>query len=190
MRHAAPVRRELGVATVFNFLGPLANPARVRRQVVGVGDSAMAERMLGVLEANGAIHAMVVHGDDGLDELSTTAASTVIESRAGEGRTTYRVDPEELGLTRRAPEELRPTGGAGAGLEASAQAARAVIAGEPGPHRDVVLLNTAAGLVVAGRVENLREGIVLAAATIDSGAAGAALEHLVRVSRQAAESGL
>lgn len=182
MRHAGPVRRELGIATVFNFLGPLANPARARRQVVGVGDPAMAEKMLGVLEANGAVHAMVVYGHDGLDELSTAALSTVLETGGpGGGRRSYVVDPVQLGLALAGPGALR-----GGEPAENAEAARRILGAEPGPHRDVVLLNSAAALVVAGKAPDLGAGLEIAAASIDSGAAAAALDQLVRVSQEAA----
>jgi anthranilate phosphoribosyltransferase len=184
MRHAIPVRRELGIATVFNFLGPLANPARVVRQVVGVGDPAMAEKMLGVLEANGAVHAMVVHGQDGLDELSTVAPSTVLES-AGGVRRTYEVDAASLGLGRATGADLR-----GGQPAENAAAARRVLAGEAGPHRDVVLLNAAAAFVVAGRAGSLAEGLAAGMASIDSGGAAGALDRLVEVSQRCAGEGL
>lgn len=184
MRHAVPVRRELRIPTVFNFLGPLANPAFVRRQVVGVGDPSMAERMAGVLEANGALHAMVVYGHDGLDELSTAAPSTVIEIQASERRT-YEVDPAELGLEPCGRDAL-----AGGDAATNAAAVRDILAGEAGPRRDVVLLNAAAGFVVAGRVPDLAAGIELARVTVDSGAAKAALAHFVESSQKAAAEGL
>jgi anthranilate phosphoribosyltransferase len=193
MRHATPVRRELGVPTAFNFLGPLANPARVRRQVVGVGDPAMAEKMARVLVAGGATHVVVVHGADGLDELSTTGPSVMYEWKgagAGSGaeplpagvridRTT--VDPAELGL---APAVLSDLLGGDAGT--NAKAALRVLAGEPGPQRDVVLLNAAAGLLAADVAGGLAEGLVMAAASIDGGHARACLDRLVAVSVDAA----
>lgn len=180
MRHAAPVRRELGIATVFNFLGPMANPAHVVRQVIGVGDATMATKMLGVLEANGAEHAMVVHGSDGLDELSTVAPSMVLEVRSGERRS-FEVDARDLGLAPASRESLR-----GGDAAANAAAARRVLAAEHGPHRDVVLLNAAAALVVAGRAADLPAGLSVAAASIDSGSAATALERLVAASAAAA----
>ncbi|HEV2361768.1 MAG TPA: anthranilate phosphoribosyltransferase [Acidimicrobiales bacterium] len=183
MRHAIPVRRELGIATVFNFLGPLANPAHARRQVVGVGDRSMAEKMLGVLEANGAVHAMVVYGHDGLDELSTVGPSTVLESKAGERRS-FVVEPSELGLPTADAASLK-----GGKPEENASAARAVLSGERGPHRDVVLLNAAAGLVVAGVAADLPAGLELGAQSVDSGAAMAALDGLVATSNAAAAEG-
>ena len=181
MRHAAPVRSELGVATMFNFLGPLANPARARRQVVGVSDPAMAEKMLGVLVANGARHAMVVHGADGLDELSTTGPSTVIEVREDAPARHYRVDPAELGLPPATLEDLR-----GGDAATNAELVRRVLGGAPGPHRDIAVLNAAAGLVVAGVSPDLAEGMARAASLIDDGAARRVLDDLVRTSQAAA----
>jgi len=192
MRHAGPVRRELGVPTAFNFLGPLANPARVRRQVVGVGDPAMAPKMARVLAAGGAVRALVVHGADGLDELSTTGESTIYEWRAPEdygtgtdpGQPTpaelepFTVDPATLGLDRSRLEDLL-----GGDAATNATLARRVLAGDPGPHRDIVLLNAAAGLVAAGSSDDLASGLVLAAKAIDEGRAEAALERLVSVSQ-------
>jgi anthranilate phosphoribosyltransferase len=182
MRHAGPTRRELGVPTAFNFLGPLANPARVRRQVVGVGDPAMAEKMCRVLVANGADRVAVVFGSDGLDELTTTGPSTMVRWGSGEadGPTVVAVDPSALGLALARPEELR-----GGDATANASFARAVLEGEAGPHRDIVVLNAAAALVVGGRVPDLESGVALAAATIDAGRAAGALDALVAVSQAA-----
>ena len=176
LRHAGPARRELGIPTAFNFLGPLANPARVRRQLVGVSDPTMAERMLGVLEARGSDHVLLVHGHDGLDELTTTTTSTIHELEAGEVRT-WVLDPQDVGLALAKPEELR-----GGDPQANAGIARAVLAGETGPPRDVVLLNAGAALVAAGSAMSVSEGLVLAAKSIDGGGAAAALERLVAVS--------
>lgn len=177
MRHAGPPRRELGVPTVFNYLGPVANPARVRRFLLGVGDPAMAERMALVLGARGADRALVVHGDDGMDELTTTATSTVLELVDGELRR-WSVDPAALGLAPARREDL-----AISGPEEAALAAKRVLGGEPGPHRDIVVLNGAAGLVVAGLAADLTEGLALARAAIDEGRAAAALERLVLLSQ-------
>jgi anthranilate phosphoribosyltransferase len=182
MRFAIPVRRELGVPTVFNFLGPLANPARAGLQVVGVSDPAMADKMLGVLLANGSKRAMVVHGADGLDELSTTGPSTVLEAGAAGEVRRYTVDPAELGLAPSSLEELR-----GGDAAANAEVVRAVLAGTRGPHRDIAVLNAAAGLVVAGISPDLAQGVQRARSVIDEGAADAVLENLVRTSREAAE---
>ena len=183
MRHAGPTRRELGVPTVFNFLGPLANPARVRRQVVGVSDPAMAEKMLGVLVANGAVHTLVVYGHDGLDELTTTDSSTVFEFRDGDVRS-YVVDPIALGLQRASPEHIR-----GADAATNAELARRVLAGEKGAHRDIVLLNAAAGIVAGGLAADVLEGLAKAAEAVDEGRAEERLDRLVEVSQAAASAG-
>ena len=180
LRHAGPTRRELGVPTVFNFLGPLVNPARPRRQVVGVSDRALAQTVLGALEVNGAVHAMVVYGHDGLDELTTTTTSTALELREGAVRA-VEVDPASLGLARAAPEQLR-----GGTATESAALARRVLAGDAGPHRDLVVLNAAAGLVVAGVASDLATGVEAARASLDGGAAAAALDRLVAASQAAA----
>ena len=179
MRHAVPVRRELGVPTVFNFLGPLANPARVRRQVVGVSDPRMAEKVVGVLKANGAQRALVVYGHDGLDELSTAARSTVYDLGGDEVRT-YTVDPATLGLAPAEPGDLR-----GGDATTNADLARRVLDGEAGAHRDIVVLNAAAALVVADRAATLAEGVQLARTAIDDGSAAGVVEALVRVSTAA-----
>ena len=175
-RHAGPVRRELGVPTVFNFLGPLANPARPGRQVVGVSNPAMAEKMAGVLAANGVRRAMVVYGHDGFDELTTTTTSTVIDLVDGEV-TTRTVDPSELGLPAATIDDVR---GGDAGT--NAEIVRRVLAGERGPYRDIVLLNAAAAGVVAGLADTLSEGLEVAAASLDEGRAGDVLDRLVKSS--------
>jgi anthranilate phosphoribosyltransferase len=185
MRYAAPVRKELGIPTVFNYLGPLANPGRARFQVVGVSNPAMADTMLGVLAANGARRAMVVYGDDGLDEISTTGPSTVHEL-VGDGAgdyemTRYRIDPAELGFAPATIEQLR-----GGDAAVNADAIRQVIGGQSSPHRDIAVLNAAAALVVIGQVSDLPEGVSLAGKVIDDGRANRVLEELVRVSVSAA----
>jgi anthranilate phosphoribosyltransferase len=180
MRHAVPTRREIGIPTVFNFLGPLANPARLRRQVLGVSDARMAERMVGVLQARGSERALVVHGHDGLDELTTTSPSTVLDLHGGEVRT-YVVDAADLGLARATAEDLK-----GGDVDTNADLARRVLAGEPGPHRDLVALNAAAGLVAAGVAEDLAAGLEDATAAIDDGRAASVLDALVETSRRVA----
>ncbi|HEY4376928.1 MAG TPA: anthranilate phosphoribosyltransferase [Acidimicrobiales bacterium] len=182
MRHAVPTRRELGVPTVFNVLGPLANPGRVRRQVTGVADPSMAERMVQVLEANGTRHALVVYGHDGLDELTTTTTSTVHELRDGV-RTTYDVDPAALGLAPATLDDLR-----GGDAATNARLARAILAGDKGPQRDIILLNAAAGLVAAGIVGSIVDGIAVAAGAIDDGRAAGTLDRLVAESQSAREA--
>ena len=177
LRHAGPTRRELGVATVFNFLGPLANPARPRRQVVGVSEPAMAEKMLGALAANGATRAMVVFGHDGLDELTTTTTSTLLETCDGEVRSTV-VDPRAHGLAPATSDDLR-----GGDAATNAELTRRVLDGQRGPHRDIVLLNAAAGVVVAGLAADLDDGLATAERSLDDGRAGEVLERLVRTSQ-------
>jgi anthranilate phosphoribosyltransferase len=173
MRFAGPPRRELGIPTAFNFLGPMANPAGVTRLMIGVADPSMAERMLGVLAARDCERALVVHGDDGLDELTISTTSQVVELNDGKIEA-YTVDPAALGITLAPREAL--TGGEPA---TNADLARQVLAGEPGPHRDIVSLNAAAGLVTAGLVDDLAAGIEAARAAIDDGRAAGALERLV-----------
>jgi anthranilate phosphoribosyltransferase len=177
MRHSIPTRRELGVPTVFNFLGPLANPAGVRRQLVGVSDHRMAEKMAGVLRARGSERALVVWGHDGLDELTTTTTSTVVELQ-GDSIHSYTLDPAAHGLAIVAAGALR-----GGDAETNAGVARAVLAGETGPHRDIVVLNAAAALVAGAAAGDLAEGLMVAAAAIDDGRAAAALDRLVQVSQ-------
>jgi anthranilate phosphoribosyltransferase len=176
MRHAGPARRELGVPTVFNYLGPIANPARVRRLLMGVGDRAMAEPMLQVLVARRAERAMVVHGDDGMDELTTTTTSSVLEYVDGEVRR-WTLDAADYGLARASRADLAIDG-----PQESAAAAHRVLNGDPGPHRDIVVLNAGAGLLVAGLVASVDEGIAAASASLDEGRAADVLERLVQVS--------
>ncbi len=189
MRFAAPVRRELGVATVFNFVGPLVNPAGATRQLVGVSDPAMAEKMLEVLETFGAVHAIVVFGHDGLDELSTVAKSTLIESvREPDGtfrRRRLEVEPSSFGLGRAALADLQ-----GGDAAENARLALQLLDGEVGPRRDLVCLNAAAALIVAGLADDLADGLAIAEAAIDDGNARAALDRLVATSNVAAQAGL
>jgi anthranilate phosphoribosyltransferase len=181
LRHAGPVRAELGVPTTFNFLGPLANPAGARRQTIGVGDAAMAERMVATLVELGTERALVFFGHDGLDELTTTTTSAVWEVFDGEVHFSN-LDPTELGIPLAFPEDL-----VGGDPAANARLARAVLDGEGGPQRDIVVLNAAAALLAAGVVGDLAGGVEAAVASLDGGRAVAALEGLVKVSREAAE---
>lgn len=180
MRYLGPARKELGVPTTFNFLGPLANPAHVKRQAVGVSDETMATRMLGALRVLGTEQAMVFHGDDGLDELTTSTTSTIHELVDGEVRT-YTLDPLDFGIPRASADTL-----AGGDADSNANAIRAVLGGEKGSHRDIAVLNTAAALVVAGLVPDVGAGTEAAAEAIDDGRAARALDTLVRVSTEAA----
>lgn len=176
MRFAGPVRAELGIPTVFNILGPLSHPGRVRRQVLGVADPARVEVIAEVLAARGAEHSLVVHGHDGLDELTTTDVSTVLTVRDGTV-TRSEFTPEEVGLARRGVDEI-----AVGDPRQNAEIARRVLDGAPGAHRDLVLLNAGAGLVVAGIAADLSDGVERAAAAVDSGAASDRLALLVEVS--------
>jgi anthranilate phosphoribosyltransferase len=174
--HAAPIRRELRVPTVFNFLGPLTNPARPAAQVVGVSDPRMLPLVAQVLARRG-VRAKVFRGEDGLDELTTTGPSRVHETREG-GVHERTLDPVAFGLARAGADDLK-----GGDVETNADIARRVLAGEQGARRDIVLLNAAAALEVAGRVTSIEEGLALAAGSIDSGAASATLERFIAVSR-------
>ncbi len=183
-RFVGPVRRQLGVPTVFNFLGPLANPAGARFQLVGVSDPAMAEKMAGVLGANGSRRAMVIHADDGLDELSVTSTSTVVEL-TGDGENyelcTWRLDATDLGLPRATMADL-----SGGDADFNASAIRAVLGGATGAHRDIGTLNAAAALMVVGMAHDMTAGLALANDAIDNGAAASALERMIEVSRREA----
>lgn len=177
MRFAGPVRTELGIPTVFNFLGPLANPAGATRQVVGVSDARMAERMIGVLASLGSEYAFVVHGEDGLDEFTTTAPSFIHRLKDGE-ITTAEFTPEDFGVPRAEPADLL-----GGDVEDNVAITRAILTGEKGPKRDAAVVNAAPALVVAGLVKGFIDGVAMAAETIDSGAAAETLERAISVSR-------
>jgi anthranilate phosphoribosyltransferase len=181
MKHAGPTRREIGVRTAFNLLGPLTNPAGARRQVIGVADAAAAPRIAAVLQLLGAERALVV-GGEGLDELPLDGTGVIHDVTPG-GIERRAVDTVALGLTRASAAKL-----AGGSPADNARITEAVLRGEPGARRDIVLLNAAAGLVAAGRVADLAEGIDLAALTIDAGLATELLEGL-RAERRATEAG-
>ena len=175
MRFAAGPRREIGVRTVFNVLGPLTNPAGAQAQVLGVADAALGEKMVQVLERLGCHHALVVHGEDGLDEMTLTGPTLVHELKDGALRS-YRVAPEDVGLSRADARAVK-----GGSPAENAAAMRAVLAGQRGPLRDIVLLNSAAALLAADIAATLAEGVSLAAAAIDSGAALAKLDRFVQI---------
>ena len=176
MRHVAQVRTELGTRTIFNLLGPLANPAGAKYQIVGVFGKVWVEPIAQVLALLGTMRAWVVHGSDGLDELTTTGISDVALVDAGKV-STFRISPRNAGLPDARPEDL--TGG---NAVKNAAHIRAVLGGLRGPLRDIVLLNAAAALLVAGKAKTLREGVALASESIDSGKALAVLEALARLS--------
>jgi anthranilate phosphoribosyltransferase len=176
MRHAGPPRKELGVATIFNFLGPLTNPAGATRQALGVSDPRMIEPMVEALGRLGSERVIAFHGDKGLDELATSGPSDVFELAEGTTRR-WTVDPTDLGIESAPLEAV-----AGGSPDENAAAIRAVLGGEGGPRRDIVVLNAAAGLIAAGRAQGMPEGIILAAESIDSGAARGSLESLIAAS--------
>jgi anthranilate phosphoribosyltransferase len=180
MRHAALPRRELGIATIFNFLGPLTNPAGATRQALGVSDRRMLEVMVEALGRLGSERVIGFHGHGGLDELATSGPSEVVELRAGRLER-WELDPRALGLP-----AARLADVAGGTAEDNARAIRSVLAGTPGARRDITLLNAAAGLVAAGLAETMEAGLEGAAAAVDSGAAGAALDALVDASQAVA----
>jgi len=175
MRHVGPVRTQLGVPTVFNYLGPLSHPAGVVRQVIGVSDPRLAATVVGALAERGSPRAMVVTGSDGMDELTTTGPSTLHELRDG-AVTSREFDPVEVGIPIVAPSAI-----AGGDAAANARIAERVFGAESGAHRDIVCLNAAAGLVVAGVVDDLAAGVAAAQRSIDSGAARRVLDRLVEV---------
>ncbi len=176
MRHAGGTRRELGVPTIFNFLGPLTNPAGATRQALGVSDPRMVEKMVHTLGRLGSKHVLAFHGDQGLDELSTSGPSQVYELVEGEVRQ-WTIDPEELGLPTAPLEAV-----AGGSAPENAALIREVLEGKPGARRDIVVLNAAAGLLAAGRSETVEAGLDAAAEAIDSGAAADRLEALIATS--------
>jgi anthranilate phosphoribosyltransferase len=178
MATAGGARREIGVRTVFNVLGPLTNPARAEHQIVGVATSALAPKMAEVLRRLGSTHALVVHGDDGLDEVTLTTTTTIHEVRNGKVDQ-WTVDPTKLGYRTVAKDAL-----IGGNATMNAEIVRKIFAGEPGPHRDIVELNAAAALLAADRVASLDEGVALARQTIDNGAAARKLEQVIDVTQR------
>jgi anthranilate phosphoribosyltransferase len=180
MKVWAPIRADLGLRTLFNLMGPICNPANVERQVVGVFAAEWVEPIAQVLGKLGSRHAWVVHGRDGLDEMSTTGPTLVAELKGGAVKT-FEVSPEDAGLPRASIAELK-----GGDAAANAAALRDVLGGAKGAYRDIVLLNAGAALVVGGKAANVREGVGMAAVSIDRGQALAALERLILASNTAA----
>ena len=181
MRHAGPTRKELGVRTAFNLLGPLTNPAGASRQLVGVPRPELTELVARSLGLLGSERAWVVHGADGLDEISTTGYTKISECRDGSVNTFY-LHPSDVRIPKASPETLR-----GGGADANAQIARDVLAGGAGAPRDIVLLNAGAALFIAGAVSSISDGLVRAADALDSGRAADVLATLVRVSNASPE---
>jgi len=177
MRHVGPVRKELGFRTIFNLLGPLSNPAGVKRQLLGVYDASWTEPLARTLQALGTEKAWVVHGSDGLDEI-TISGSTIVAALENGSVRSFEVMPEKAGLLRAPLSEIK-----GGSPQENADAIRTTLSGTQSAFRDIVLLNAAAALLIADKCENLRDGAQLAAAAIDHGGATQALEKLVAVSR-------
>jgi anthranilate phosphoribosyltransferase len=176
MRHVGPTRVELGTRTIFNLLGPLSNPAGVKRQLIGVFSAAWLEPMAEVLRNLGSERVWITCGSDGLDEITTTGPTKVVELKGGAIHG-FEVTPEEAGLSRAEPAALK-----GGDPVYNAQAIRQALSGAPGPYRDIALINAGAALVVAGRATSLKDGVAQGAAAIDSGAARNALDRLIAVS--------
>jgi anthranilate phosphoribosyltransferase len=183
MKSWAPARAELGVRTLLNLLGPLANPAGVTRQVVGVYSPAWTVPIAEALQNLGSAHVWVVHGSDGLDELTTTGPSHVAALANGKV-TTFQVTPKDAGLPVARPQDLK-----GADAEHNAGALRAVLDGNPGPYRDIVLLNAAGALIVAGKAKDLKEGVATAAKAVDSGRARAVLAQWIAITNAGKSGG-
>jgi anthranilate phosphoribosyltransferase len=179
-RFVVPVRKELAVRTIFNFLGPLTNPAGATRQVIGVSDPAFLDTIAGALARLGARRALVVSSADGLDEMSTSGTTRVVEVDGDELRH-YEVAPEDVGLPRAQPGDV-----GGGTPDANADTTRRIFAGEPGPHRDLALLNAGAAVYVSGRVDALADGVAAAAEAVDSGRAAATLEALAALTGELA----
>jgi anthranilate phosphoribosyltransferase len=177
MRHAGQARRELGIRTVFNVLGPLANPGRVRRQALGVGAASLAPLMIRVLRDLGHERALVFYGEDGLDELTTTGRSRVFQLKDG-SVSEYELDPQDLGFSRSAQQDL--LGGAPA---ENADLLRRVLDGEQGPRRDVVLLNAAAAVLASGRADEWPQAVTVARESLDGGRARLVLDRMVETSK-------
>jgi len=176
MKHVGPTRVELATRTIFNLLGPLSNPAGVRRQMVGVFSRQWTEPLAHVLKNLGCERAYVVHGSDGLDEITTAGPTSVAKLENGQVKS-FEIAPEDVGLPKAKPESLR-----GGDAEANAAALLSVLKGTKGPFRDVAVFNAAAALVVAGRAENLKDGVAVATKSLDSGEAEGRLDRLVHVS--------
>ncbi|MDA1058668.1 MAG: anthranilate phosphoribosyltransferase [Proteobacteria bacterium] len=178
MRHVGPARVEMGIRTIFNLLGPLANPAGVKRQLTGVFAKEWVEPMARVLANLGSERAWIVHGHDGLDEITTTGPTCVAELDKGQIKT-FEITPEDAGLPRATINDLK-----GADPATNALALNALLDGHPGAYRDIVLFNAAGALIVAGKAKELREGVALAAAAIDNGKARAVLQQLIAVTNE------
>ena len=176
MKHVGPTRVELGTRTIFNLLGPLSNPAGAKRQMVGVFSRQWVEPLARVLGRLGSERAFVVHGSDGLDEITIAGPTSIASLENGTVRT-FDIAPEDVGLAKAKPETLR-----GGDAETNAVALAGVLKGEKGPYRDVAMFNAAAALIVAGRAKDFKDGMALAGRSIDSGEAEGRLDRLIAIS--------
>jgi len=177
MKYAAAPRREIGIRTIFNILGPLTNPAGAKAELLGVADESLVEKLTLVLQSLGCYHAVVVHGEDGLDEITIAGKTQVCELKDGHIKR-YSISPEDLGLSRASVDSLR-----GDTIDENATLLRGILAGASGPQRDVVLMNAAAALLAGDRVETLQHGLALAREVIDGGHALAKLDQLIGFSQ-------
>jgi anthranilate phosphoribosyltransferase len=181
MRYVGPIRREIGIRTAFNVLGPLTNPAHAEYQVLGVASAPLAEKLARALSRMGTQHALVVHGSDGVDELSISASSLVWEVRAGKQPQQHEIVPEKIGIERAPRSAIM-----GGSIDENVRIVRGILDGSVhGPPRDIVLLNAAAALVAAEQAGDFAEGIMLARKALDEGSAHERMEQMVRVSREA-----
>ena len=177
MKYAGPPRREIGIRTVFNIVGPLTNPADARAYLLGVAEESLVEKLALVLQSLDCHHAMVVHGEDGLDEISITSKTKVCELKEG-ATTIYSISPEDFGLSTAGIEYLK-----GGSVDENAALLRSILSGTPGPQRDAVVINAAAALVAGDMAPSIQQGVALAQKSIDSGQAMDKLEQLVKVSQ-------
>jgi anthranilate phosphoribosyltransferase len=177
-KNVAATRVELATRTIFNLLGPLSNPAGVKRQMIGVFSRQWIEPMAQVLKALGCEAAWVAHGSDGLDEITTSGPTHIAALENGTVRT-FEVNPEDIGVQRAKPESLR-----GGDADTNALALAAVLKGTKGPYRDIAILNAAAALIVAGKAKDLKDGAAIAAKSLDSGEAAGRLDRLIKVSNE------
>jgi anthranilate phosphoribosyltransferase len=178
MKHVAPIRAELGFRTIFNLIGPLTNPARVRQQVIGVFDNNWCDPMARILQTLGSQHVWVVHGGDGMDEITTTTQTYVVE-QTREVLRSFNVSPHEAGIKTATLEQLK-----GGDVRMNAKYFKTLLSGEKGAYRDIVCLNAAAGLIVAGKAKNIKDGVHLANESINSGRAKQSLEKLIAITNE------
>ena len=182
MKHAIGPRREIGARTIFNVMGPLTNPAGAKRQLLGVYAQELTETMASVLKALGSTHVLVVHGNDGLDEITTTNTTNVTELKDNEIKS-YTIDPEDFGILGATSSDLD-----GGDAEANADIVRKILSGEKGPQREISLLNAGAAIMVGGKAKDIKEGISIAAEIVDNGTATNKLEELVKVTNELKDS--